>query len=66
MINNKINNTPVVYTLPEAAKILRISKCLAYELAHKGVLPVIRLGERRMIITQNALNDFLSSQNQTA
>lgn len=66
MINDKSINTPVIYTLPEAAKILRISKCLAYELAHKGILPVIRLGERRMIITQSALNDFLSSRDKIA
>lgn len=66
MINDKSINAPVIYTLPEVAKILRISKCLAYELAHEGILPVIRLGERRMIITQNALNDFLNSQDNIA
>lgn len=52
---------PQVYTIPEVAKILRISKCLAYELAHEGTLPVIRLGQRRMIVTHAALNNFLES-----
>ena len=55
------NVTPIIYTVPEAAKILRISKCLAYDLAHQGILPVIKLGQRRMIITQSALDKFLNS-----
>lgn len=57
------NITPTIYTVPEAARILRISKCLAYDLAHQGILPVIKLGQRRMIITQSALNKFLDSFN---
>ena len=36
-------------TVPEAAKILRISRNHAYELARQGKLPVIRLGKRLII-----------------
>lgn len=57
------NITPTIYTVPEAARILGISKCLAYDLAHQGILLVIKLGQRRMIITQSALNKFLDSSN---
>lgn len=55
------SNVPQIYTIPEVAKILRISKCLAYDLAHQGNLPVIRLGQRRMIVTHSALIQFLES-----
>ena len=35
-----------VYTVPQVAKILGINRNLAYELARRGDLPVLRLGKR--------------------
>lgn len=41
-------------SIPEAAKVLGISRGLAYELARFGKLPVVRLG-RRLLIPKIAL-----------
>jgi len=47
-------------TIPEAARILGISRSTAYELARTGELPVLRLG-RRLVIPTRALNRLLES-----
>jgi len=45
-------------TVPEAAKLLRISRGLAYELARSGQLPAVRFG-RRILIPRRALQKLL-------
>lgn len=44
----------LTYTLNEAARRLGISRALAYEAAHRGELPVCRIG-RRVLIPRAAL-----------
>jgi excisionase family DNA binding protein len=44
----------LTYTLAEAASRLGISTWLAYEAAHRGELPVCRIG-RRMLVPRAAL-----------
>jgi excisionase family DNA binding protein len=44
----------LTYTLTEAAALLGISRALAYEAAHRGDLPVCRVG-RRMLVPRVAL-----------
>ena len=44
----------LTYTLTEAASRLGISRALAYEAAHRGELPVCRIG-RRMLVPRAAL-----------
>jgi excisionase family DNA binding protein len=44
----------LTYTLSEAAGRLGISRALAYEAAHRGELPVCRIG-RRMLVPRAAL-----------
>ena len=44
----------LTYTLTEAASRLGISRALAYEAAHRGELPVCRIG-RRMLVPRVAL-----------
>jgi excisionase family DNA binding protein len=44
----------LTYTLNEAARRLGISKALAYEAAHRGELPVCRIG-RRVLVPRAAL-----------
>ena len=39
-----MNDDVRLLTVPEAAKLLRISRNLAYELIAKGEIPAIRLG----------------------
>lgn len=56
-------------TIPEVARALGISRGLAYELAKRDELPVkvLRLGEKRMVVSRRALEDLLSGrQNEKA
>lgn len=47
-----------VYTITEAAEVLGIGRSLAYQMAHSGRIPVIRLG-RRMVVPKVALDRML-------
>ena len=46
--------------VPEAARLLGISRSLAYELVARGELPCVRLG-RRVVIPIRAIDDLLAS-----
>lgn len=46
-------------SVPEAARLLGISRGLGYELARTGKLPVIRFG-RRLLVPKAALDRMLS------
>ena len=46
-------------TVPEAARLLGVSRGLAYEAARLGTLPTIRLG-RRLLVPRPALDRLLS------
>ena len=50
----------LTYTLNEAARRLGISRALAYEAAHRGELPVCRIG-RRMLVPRAALQRLLEN-----
>lgn len=47
------------YTIPEAAKIIGISRSLAYQLAREGKLPTIKLSTKRTVIPIAALDRWL-------
>jgi excisionase family DNA binding protein len=49
-----LDDDRLTYTLAEAAGRLGISTCLAYEAAHRGELPVCRIG-RRILVPRAAL-----------
>ncbi len=51
----------LAYSLAEAAQRLGISRWLAYEAAHRGELPVCRIG-RRMLVPRAALLRLLNEQ----
>jgi len=55
---------PILLTVREAAKLLRIGSDLAYSLVRAGVLPVLRLGERRVGIPRDALLRWIETQAQ--
>ena len=42
-------NEPLVLTVAEAASVLCISTDLVYELVHRGRLPCLQLGRRKVI-----------------
>ena len=60
------NNERLTMTIPEVAKVLGISRGLAYELAKRDELPVkvLRLGEKRMVVPKLALEELLSNGKQ--
>lgn len=51
-------------TIPEVAKALGISRGLAYQLARRNELrlPVIQLGDKRMVVPRQALEALLSGK----
>ena len=49
-----------VFTVPEAADVLKISRSLAYELIARRELPAIRLG-RRIIVPARAIEALLAT-----
>jgi excisionase family DNA binding protein len=55
-----LESLPPVLTVVEAAKVLRISRNGAYELARTGKLPTLRLG-RRLVVPKTALLRMLES-----
>lgn len=50
------------YTAEQVAKILQIKKGFVYDLIYTGRLRAIRLSERRIRITEDALQDFLQQE----
>jgi len=52
-----------VWTLKEAATILRISRGSAYEAARRGEIPTIRIG-RRLLVPSDALERMLSAEHE--
>ena len=52
-------NGKLAYSILEVAAALGISKCLAYSLCKKGVIPTVKMGERRLIVPRVALEKML-------
>lgn len=48
-------------TVPEVAKILRISRVHAYRLASRGVIPSYRVGRRRRLVSPKALREWIDA-----
>lgn len=54
---------PMAVSLTEAARLLGISKSLAYKLAASGEIPTITMGERRKIVPMAALEKLVENEN---
>lgn len=54
-------NEPLLLTVREAAKVLRIGKGTAYALAAEGLIPVLRVG-RRILVPREALLRWIQGQ----
>lgn len=54
------------YTAPEIAKMLRIRKGFVYELVQQGRLRAVRLSERRVRVSEEALQEFLRQEESRA
>jgi excisionase family DNA binding protein len=59
------NIESLTMTIPSVAKVLGISRGLAYDLARRDKLPVkvLKCG-RRLLVSRRALEDLLSSKNE--
>jgi excisionase family DNA binding protein len=55
----------LTYTVAEAARLLGVSRGVAYESARTGELPTIRLG-RRVLVPRHPLERFLGLLPETA
>jgi excisionase family DNA binding protein len=55
----KETDNRLLLTVPEAARLLRISRNLAYELVAKGELPAVRLG-RVIRVPRRSLEDWIT------
>ena len=53
------------YTLDEAAQLLGVSRAYIGRLVRAGRLRVARIGQRTVRVTDEALRDFLRSQEET-
>jgi excisionase family DNA binding protein len=53
--------SPLAVSVPEAARLLGISRNLAYDLVRMRELPAVRVGERRLLIPVAALKEWLES-----
>jgi predicted DNA-binding transcriptional regulator AlpA len=51
MENNAFENLPLLLAVPQAARLLGISRASAYRLAAADELPVRRLGGRIYVVT---------------
>jgi excisionase family DNA binding protein len=54
-----MNDDQLLLTVPETAKLLRISRNLAYELVARGQIPAIRLG-RVIRVPRSTLEHWLT------
>ena len=59
-IENSSKTPPLAVGLQEAARLLGISKSLAYKLAAAGEIPTIQMGERRKIVPMAAIEKLLA------
>jgi excisionase family DNA binding protein len=57
-----MNDLPVVLTVEEAARVLRISRSAAYRAVKSGELPVVRIGARSLRVPRDRLLRQLSNE----
>lgn len=58
MVDIRINGERLTYDIPEAGKLLGLSRGAAYEAARTGELPTIKIG-RRILVPKAALDRML-------
>ena len=55
-----MENTKLTVTVNEMAKMLGVSRPIAYDLTKKKGFPAIRISERRIVIPVDALKKWLN------
>jgi len=61
-----MDHNSLTMNIPEVAEALGISRGTCYALARQGLLPVpvIKLGEKRMVVSRRALERLLSGNDE--
>lgn len=54
-------NQPIVYTVSEVARLLRVSLPSAYEAVNTGKIPAVRVG-KRLLVPKDAFDKWLGGQ----
>ena len=65
MTNNTISNwdsLPLTLNASHIAKVLGVSKPVAYEIMHRSDFPAVRVSERRLIVGKDRLREWLDGQ----
>lgn len=62
MSNGQNTSEQLTISVEEAAKLLGISRGLAYQAAQRGELPTIRLGAKRLVVPRARLLEMLGQE----
>jgi len=54
------NEESLVYSVPEAGRLLGLSRVTAYEMAKRGLLPTLKFG-KSLRVPKKAIEDMLNS-----
>jgi excisionase family DNA binding protein len=63
--NDSLDGLPLLIPVPQAAKLLGISRAAAYRFASAGDLPTKRLG-RRVYVVSAKLREFINTEDKAA
>ena len=63
-VYTSLEDLPLVLTVEEAARVLRIGRSLAYEMARTGQIRSVKMGHR-VLIPRGAIEEFLNGQPST-
>ena len=53
---------PVLIRIPDAARLLQVSKSAAYAMAQRGVIPTVVLGPRAIRVPRAALQRWIDER----
>jgi len=59
MVMQSSRKEKLVYSVPEAGRLLSLSRATSYMLANQGIIPTIRLG-RRLVVPKIAIERMLA------
>ena len=54
------NDESLVYSVPQAGRLLNLSRVTSYEMVKQGKIPVLRFG-KRMVVPKKAIEDMLNA-----
>lgn len=61
MVENKIIRSPLTCSVEEAAKILGVSRSMAYQLVRSEGFPTVKIG-RRLLVSVKGLERWVEAQ----